>query len=348
MFSSTSLHVRRRARSSCLPIALVVLAAGCSGGPRLAREVDTILDTPVEVDDQQQALTGVWADEEGKRVLLIQSGNVVAVQPLAGAAQQLLQFGEGVLDRESLRLVAYRQGVNTDSSRGGLDTTSAPKATMDRAGEVITFEDGRRWCRMESFPGRGELVGVWRTANGGRVAVAHEGESVLACALDEAARQDFTVATARVGADGRLWTVFVKGGRTGARQIGVPSANTIEWADGSSWRKDTLLHGAPPPPPEPVAPVEGAVLPNVVEGSLRWEFEWTDVAGASEYRLEIVQQDAARAFLSQSAIRESRYVLERSGGAPSRLEGWSWRVAAKVGGEWTAWSTRAPFRVAQR
>ncbi|MGK0482220.1 MAG: hypothetical protein ACJAQ3_002199 [Planctomycetota bacterium] len=326
---------------------MALLLGACASTPAHTDDVVEILDRKVRTDDRERGLTGVWLDDEGERVLLVQSGNLVGVMPLGDSTRNGLHFGEGLIEGVKLDLIAYRQGVTTEASVAGLDVARMDGAALGSDGQSIQLADGRGWRRVESVPGIGDLTGVWRTASGERVAMAHEANRLLACGLDPAIRERFEVVHARVADDGKLWAIFVSDGRPAKRAIGVPGADrtSIDWSNGGRWQLDDLLFGGPPGPPRLVAPVAGEVVPNAVDGELRWAFDWDDVAGASEYRFEVIQEDARRPFVSLEGVLESEYLNVRSGGFLSRVDGWSWRVAAKVGDEWTNWSDRALFRV---
>ena len=328
-------------------VALLALSLVACSAPEHSDKVKTFLAGDARADARDRALTGAWTSDEGDRILLVHAGDLVAVMPMGGATRAWMHFGEGHLDGQSLSLLPYRQGVGSESSVGGLEVANPRESTLDQEAGTLTFADGSSWSRSASVPGDGDLAGIWRTPSHDLVAIAHEGDRLLACALDASVRERFTVAYGRVGDDDRLWTVLVRDGRPGARKIANVSSDRerIEWPDGEVWKLEEHLQGAPPAPPRPQSPADRGALPNSSGGTLSWAFDWTDVAGATEYRIEIVQEDAPRAFLEKAEIGASEFVLTRNGGSLARTEGWSWRVAAKVGGEWTEWSPRARFRV---
>lgn len=332
--------------TACLPVVLALGALGCTG-PRHSEDVEGFLLTESSGSSEDSALTGTWTGQEGESVLLLQSGDRLATMALDGPARNRMHFAQGRIDGGQVQFLGYRQGVSSSASVGGLDVTDLITCQLDQTAQTLTFSDGETWRRGDPIPGAGSLTGLWRTSAGGRVAVAHEGRRVLALAMDDESKESFSVANARVGDDGRLWTVFVEGGRPAERAIARPSSDglAIDWPGGGVWHLDERIAGAPPAPPEPQSPKDGAYLPNVQGGSLVWTFDWTDVGGATEYRIEVAQEDAPRPFLEAEGIEASEYVLERTGGLLPRLEGWSWRVAAKTGGSWGAWSSRARFSI---
>lgn len=329
-------------------MALAILgAAACQSTPDLPTKAASILTSAASPDSTKLGLTGVWLDEFDERVLFVQAGSSVAIMPLGDALRQQLHFGEGRLAGSDLQLVRYRHGVSSEVSTGGVDVPGTVSATVGADLQSLEVEGGGRWRRTTSFPGTGATVGIWRASSGGRFALAHEGRRALACAIDPEAASRHSVAFAQQDESGRLWSIFLRDGRPDERAVGTldEKGTAIAWSNGDQWKLDEPLAGAPPGPPALLVPQDQDLVPNSVDRTLTWSFDWSDVAGASEYRIEVLQERARRPFIQRDGLTSSELTHVAEGGVITRTEGWSWRVAAKVGGAWTTWSDRALFSV---
>jgi hypothetical protein len=104
-----------------------------------------------------------------------------------------------------------------------------------------------------------------------------------------------------------------------------------------------------PSPPGLLAPADGAVLDNgCVSASdpLVWEFDWSDVPGATAYELYVRQFTATAPAIDATDVTTSSYRREAMGYiGPVKLEGWEWRVRAKVDGADQDWSATRRFSV---
>lgn len=339
----------RRSFHCALALFATSLLPACLGPAGPDDAVVALLEKDPSVDPQDTSLTGEWRDAEGARVLVLQAGGLVAVMPLEGAPAQGMQFGEGRLATARLELVPHEQGRSTATSIQGLSTGAVRQASLAPESGVLAFDSGARWQRASGAPGAGELAGLWRDEDGQLLAIAHEERRVLVCALAAPSEAAFSVAHARIDDQGRLWTVFAKEGRPVRRELAraQPGGETIDWDGGERWWREGAIVGAAPGPPELHSPPDGGLLPNAEDGLLRWDFDWSDVPGATEYRLEVANENLRRSFIELAEIEGSSHVHELHGGFLSRTEGWSWRVSAKVGGDWAAWSDRQPFRVSE-
>ena len=115
-------------------------------------------------------------------------------------------------------------------------------------------------------------------------------------------------------------------------------------------RPVSLASPMPPPAPVLISPVNGALMDNgckpTPEG-ITWDFDWSDVPGASAYHLRVWKNPALPLINNMSVPSSSfNYVS-----APAdhiinaNRVGWRWRVRAKVGGTWGRWSAVRFFRV---
>jgi hypothetical protein len=99
--------------------------------------------------------------------------------------------------------------------------------------------------------------------------------------------------------------------------------------------------------PVPLAPAANAILPNGCFDFSRekaWDFDWTDVPGASTYHLLVESVTASNALIDRQDITTSSYRYLSTGWTGS-LSGWRWRVRARVGGSFGDWSPTMTFDV---
>ena len=100
--------------------------------------------------------------------------------------------------------------------------------------------------------------------------------------------------------------------------------------------------------PQLQSPGEGAVLDNgCVQGndSLVWDFDWSDVAGATEYHLFVQHQGSPFAQIDDSLITQSSFHYSLVSGYTSDLAAWRWWVRAKVNGVYQNWGGPLDFSV---
>ncbi len=118
------------------------------------------------------------------------------------------------------------------------------------------------------------------------------------------------------------------------------------WACGDSPTAPAPLPGVP----SLSSPVAGATLDNGCrDGSnpVTWDFDWSDVAGATEYHLYVIGSGSSSPAVDQQGITGSSYQHARSGGyvVLATETGWRWRVRARVNGTWGPWSPEQAFDV---
>jgi thiol-disulfide isomerase/thioredoxin len=101
--------------------------------------------------------------------------------------------------------------------------------------------------------------------------------------------------------------------------------------------------------PTLLSPPEGAVLDNGrFDGSDPeiWDFDWSDVPGATAYHLHVIGSKAKFPVIDRSDLPESAFHFEGRGYiAGHNLPGWRWKVRAKLDGQWGAWSAERTFDV---
>jgi len=112
-----------------------------------------------------------------------------------------------------------------------------------------------------------------------------------------------------------------------------------------------LVSSAPPPPaPTLISPANGAVMDNGCSpkrNGITWDFDWSDVAGATAYHIRVWKNPAIPLINNMSVPSSSFHYVS----APSdhiintNLTGWRWMVRAKVRGVWGPWSAQRTFRV---
>lgn len=112
----------------------------------------------------------------------------------------------------------------------------------------------------------------------------------------------------------------------------------------------TLATAQTPPAPTLISPQNGAVLDNGCSNRrdrIFWTFDWSDVPGATAYRLYVIGKNARNPVIDISNLAESQaqhisrgsYIVERN------RFGWRWKVRARVNGKWSRWSEERMFDV---
>ncbi len=99
--------------------------------------------------------------------------------------------------------------------------------------------------------------------------------------------------------------------------------------------------------PTLVTPVIGALLPNGCFDFSRqrvWDFDWSDVPGATAYHLYVIGPTATNPVIDIEQLSASSY-RSTSTGWNNTLDGWQWRVRARVGGTFRDWSETRTFSV---
>jgi hypothetical protein len=104
------------------------------------------------------------------------------------------------------------------------------------------------------------------------------------------------------------------------------------------------------PGPTLIKPAAGATLDN---GSIDfsklmvWEFDWSDVPGATQYHLYVIAPTAKLPSTNNPTLTSSSYRNESKGSVADHVRlGWRWKVRALVKGTWTDWSEERTFDVA--
>ncbi len=110
----------------------------------------------------------------------------------------------------------------------------------------------------------------------------------------------------------------------------------------------------PPPAAPPVlvptllSPAPNAVLPNGTTDHktlMTWDFSWKPVPGATSYELWVAHTGSRLPMVSQQVTTPRHRHASHSYVARQNLQGWKWKVRAKVAGVWQPWSTPSSFRV---
>ncbi|HZN35096.1 MAG TPA: tetratricopeptide repeat protein, partial [Pirellulaceae bacterium] len=101
--------------------------------------------------------------------------------------------------------------------------------------------------------------------------------------------------------------------------------------------------------PTLLAPASSGTLPNGTLGAKQpmvWEFDWSDVPGATRYHLSVKAARADAPSVSQSKLAASSYRYESKSYVPEpNRTGWRWKVRALVDDVWTDWSQEGTFTV---
>lgn len=104
----------------------------------------------------------------------------------------------------------------------------------------------------------------------------------------------------------------------------------------------------PVPIPDLISPAEGAVLDNGCSDQsdwIIWEFDWSDVQGATGYHLFVKGRNAIYPVIDR-AVGESEYRFQSIGYIIGQNQlGWRWRVRARIDTTWMDWSEERSFDV---
>jgi hypothetical protein len=104
-----------------------------------------------------------------------------------------------------------------------------------------------------------------------------------------------------------------------------------------------------PPAPTLISPANGAVMDNGCKdrsNGITWDFDWSDVPGATAYHLRVWRNPALPVINDMNVPSSSfHYDSPQTYVINSNLNGWRWRVRAKVHGTWGPWSIVRSFRV---
>jgi len=108
--------------------------------------------------------------------------------------------------------------------------------------------------------------------------------------------------------------------------------------------------GYQPAPPKLISPAIGAVLDNGSvdrKDGITWQFDWSDVPGATNYHLWVMGDDAAFPVINREELEspEFRHVSPGSYIIDRHRRGWRWKVRAKIDGQWQSWSQERTFDV---
>jgi hypothetical protein len=105
-----------------------------------------------------------------------------------------------------------------------------------------------------------------------------------------------------------------------------------------------------PPAPMLISPASGALMDNGCKpkaDGITWDFDWSDVPGATAYHLRVFRNPALPLINNMSVPASTYHYVS----APNdhiinaNLSGWRWMVRAKVHGVWGRWSAPRGFRV---
>ena len=102
-----------------------------------------------------------------------------------------------------------------------------------------------------------------------------------------------------------------------------------------------------PESPALLSPAEGAVLANgrgSPPADFTWDFSWSEVPRADRYEL-IISDPAGRSYTEELNSQQFHWGRTNISLPAEKLQGWSWRVRARVGGRWSKWSQTRQFSV---
>jgi hypothetical protein len=101
--------------------------------------------------------------------------------------------------------------------------------------------------------------------------------------------------------------------------------------------------------PTLILPASGAVLDNGCSDfsdKIEWDFDWSDVIGATQYHLYVIGGHATIPLINNSSLSTSDYHHENSGYIINdNIYNWKWKVRAYLNGSWNNWSEERKFDV---
>lgn len=105
-----------------------------------------------------------------------------------------------------------------------------------------------------------------------------------------------------------------------------------------------------PAAPLLISPANGAVMDNGCSpkpNGITWDFDWSDVPGATAYHLRVWKNPALPIINNMSVPSSSFHYASPPADyiINTNLTGWRWMVRAKVRGVWGPWSSVRTFRV---
>jgi chitodextrinase len=129
--------------------------------------------------------------------------------------------------------------------------------------------------------------------------------------------------------------------------IAVDAANNI--SDPSNQICEPTGSAPPPQTPSLIAPANGAELDNGCydpSGNIEWDFDWNDVADATQYRIQVVRTGATDPFIN-TVVDSSSYEYRSNEYIPNTSRsGWTWKVrAGNDAGDWSQWSSEKSFTI---
>jgi peroxiredoxin len=158
-----------------------------------------------------------------------------------------------------------------------------------------------------------------------------------------------------IGRDGRVVTHYVGAHSEGDFRaaltkagVGAQKAAAMQITDSSSPGYRTAAQ--PPCVPILLSPRSGDALDNGLIGKSKqhiWEFAWTECPNAAEYHLYVIGPRAIYPVIDDDNIRMNSYRRTSDNGyvADPNLRGWTWKVRARINGEWGEWSKTGTFNV---
>ena len=97
-------------------------------------------------------------------------------------------------------------------------------------------------------------------------------------------------------------------------------------------------------------PADGAIADNACSSDASettvWDFDWSDVPGATSYELWVKHRSSQEPEIHETALQTSSHRAGRYTLAEGQyLQGWEWKVRAKVNGVDQPWSKTGTFNV---
>lgn len=99
-----------------------------------------------------------------------------------------------------------------------------------------------------------------------------------------------------------------------------------------------------------ITPSDGTVMDNGRtdrQDSIVWDFDWSDIESASEYQIYVKGKNTENPIIDKITTSSSYHHDNFGSYIVDRNKFWTWKVRAKVDGQWYDWSEPRTFNVEQ-
>ena len=118
---------------------------------------------------------------------------------------------------------------------------------------------------------------------------------------------------------------------------------------GGSWRdwSTEVSFDVDPLSPRLLTPPAGTVMDNGGRDGgdgIAWDFQWSECRGADRYHLFVIGPSASIPVVDDDRLTATTYEHRKLAWiAPGNALGWTWRLRARIDGEWREWGAAQAF-----